>query len=128
MALPLYPLRSTCELYRRGSVIANCSPAICVQMINHARRFVNEFRNCEFRHCDRLISGIEAGTITLHSVNENGTDPNSNYLATYRVRLNRIDRSIETERTLANMSLRDDCEALCNGLLRNLEDLSLIHI
>ena len=26
MALPLYPLRSTCEPYRRGSVIANVIP------------------------------------------------------------------------------------------------------
>ena len=91
-------------------------------MINDISRFVNEFRNCEFRHRDRLISGIEAGTITLHSVNENGLDRNSNYLATYRVRLINVDRRIETEPTLANKSLRDDCEALCRGLLQNLED------
>ena len=79
-------------------------------------RFVTEFRDAIFRHQEFLVSGIESGTISLHSVSENSNQTNAALLRTFSQRLRRLDRKLESEPSERYQSIRDDTAALCDGL------------
>jgi len=79
-------------------------------------RFVTEFHDAAFRNRESLVSGIDSGSISLHSVSENSTQTNAELLRTFNCRLRSLDRKLESEPCKRLQSIRDDTAILCDGL------------
>ncbi len=85
-------------------------------------RFVAEFRCAQFRHHDYLISGIEAGDVSLHSVSENASQSIEELTHTFDRRRRRLERLLEADDCERARSVRDDTLALCEGLRAHVDD------
>lgn len=86
-------------------------------------RFVAEFRDVNFRHFDELMSGIENGTVSLHSVNEDSTQAIEELIRTFEIRLRILDRQLATEQCVRKRLVRADTALLCDGLRAHRDDL-----
>ena len=91
-------------------------------MDNDLARFVAEFRDVDFSHRDYIISGIEAGTVSLHSVSENSTQSIAEIARTFERRSRMLSRHLEAEYCDAKQLLLNDTADLCKGLREHLDD------
>lgn len=79
-------------------------------------RFVFEFDDRKFRHCDELFAGIDSGAITLHSAGDASTCSTPELLRTLGRRLQRMDTELTATDSARTQAIRDDTVVLCDRL------------
>ena len=92
-------------------------------LTNEMSRFLEEFRDGNFRHRARLVSGLEDGSATLYRVSEDSKQSTGNLLSTFTVRLRILDKLLLEDFSVEKQSIRDDVDELCDGLRQHLDDL-----
>ena len=105
-----------------GSVITDVIRLSTTAMNNDLARFVAEFRDVDFSYRDYIISGIEAGTVSLHSVSENSTQSIEGMARTFERRSRMLSRHLEAEHSNAKQLLLNDTVDLYKGLREHLDD------
>ena len=102
MALPLYPLRSTCELYRRGSVIANVMRL--AREANWSTIGVNSIINFRSQFEDETISRIDSARETASELLDE-LEQGNNDIDRYLMKAKRLARLLRDEDAARWLSL-----------------------
>lgn len=84
--------------------------------------FIAEFSDGNFRYCNELFRQIAAGTLTLHSAGSESTQPITQLIRVFELRLRRLDRLQSEKFCKRRQSIREDTEALCDGFRAHLND------